>query len=244
MEVQRSLQTRRHRHQINIEPQPSLFGVYVPSHRPLYIHQKVDQIPTNVDARQQLFDVYLTEIRNRWSVNQRVRSPSHMLKQSLISLATFGYGSEAVTPNAEARQTYEGFQHVLSIILPKSLGFQRLRIRVPDVIFETETGHFAFDAVSGGISALVDIAWQIFLYSTLTDEFVVAIDEPEAHLHPALQRSVLPNLLQAFPQVQFIVATHNPLVVGSTQDSAVYILSYDDDIWHADTQALEPKRFG
>lgn len=214
---------------VNISPQPSVPGVYVPSHRPLYIHQKVEQIPTNVDARQQLFDVYISEIRNRWSINQRVRSPSHMLKQSLISLATFGYGSEAVVPNQEARQTFEGFQQVLSIILPDSLGFRRLRIRVPDVILETATGDFAFDAVSGGISALMDIAWQVFLYSMLAEEFVVAIDEPEAHLHPALQRSVLPNLLQAFPQAQFIVATHNPFVVGSTEDSAVYVLSYDDD---------------
>ena len=55
--------------EVNIAPQPSLKGVYVSSHRPLYIHQKVEQIPTQVDARQQLFEVYLTEIRNRWSAN-------------------------------------------------------------------------------------------------------------------------------------------------------------------------------
>lgn len=214
---------------VNIAPQPSLPGIYVPSHRPLYIHQKVDQIPTNVDARQQIFDVYLNEIRNRWALNARTRSPSHMLKQSLISLATFGYGNETVEPNLEAQQTFEGFQDVLSIILPESLGFQRFRISVPDVILETETGPFAFDAVSGGIAALIDVAWQIFLYSTLAENaFVVAIDEPEAHLHPALQRSILPNLLRAFPKAQFIVATHNPLVVGSTEDSAVYVLDYDD----------------
>lgn len=215
--------------EVSILPQHSLPGVYIPSHRPMYIHQKVDQIPTNVDARQQLFDVYLNEIRNRWAINQRVRSPSYMLKQSLISLATFGYGSAAVIPNEEARQTFEGFQEVLSIILPEALGFQQFRIRIPDVILETETGHFTLDAVSGGIAALIDIAWQVYLYSTLANEFVVAIDEPEAHLHPALQRSVLPSLLQAFPQAQFIVATHNPFVVGSTEDSAVYVLNFGDD---------------
>ena len=129
--------------------------------------------------------------------------------------------------NKEARQTFEGFQDVLSIILPPSLKFRRLRIRVPDVMFETDTGNFAFDAVSGGISTLIDIAWQVYLYSTLEDEFIVAIDEPEAHLHPELQRIILPSLLKAFPQVQFVVATHNPLIVGSTEDSAIYVLSYD-----------------
>lgn len=54
---------------VNISPQPSLPGVYVSSHRPLYIHQKVEQIPTNVDARQQIFDVYLNQIRGRWAIN-------------------------------------------------------------------------------------------------------------------------------------------------------------------------------
>lgn len=152
-----------------------------------------------------------------------------MLKQSLISLAIFGYGGGAVEPNEEARQTFEGFQRILSIILPESLGFQRLLVRVPDVMLETETGSFAFDAVSGGISALIDIAWQVFLYSTLANKFVVAIDEPEAHLHPELQRSILPKLMKAFPMVQFIVATHNPFIVGSTKDSAVYVLGYDED---------------
>lgn len=214
---------------VRMSPQPRLPGVYVPSHRPLYTHQKVDHIPTNVDARQQIFEVYMTEIRNRWAPNPRVRSPSYMLKQSLISLAIFGSGGGAVEANEEAKETFEGFQRVLSIILPPSLGFRRLRVRSPDVLLETDTGDFAFDAVSGGISALIDIAWQVFLYSTLSDEFVVAIDEPEAHLHPELQRSVLPNLLKAFPSAQFIVATHNPFIVGSTEDCAVYVLRYGSD---------------
>ena len=211
---------------VNIRPQPGLHGVYVSSHRPLYIHQAVENIPTRVDARQQIFNAYVAEIKNRWAVNQKVRSPSHMLKQSLISLATFGYGTETLDPNPEARETFEGFQAVLRKILPPSLGFQRLRVRVPDVILQTSTGDFAFDAVSGGVSALIDIAWQVFLYSTLAAEFVVVIDEPEAHLHPELQQTVLPNLLDAFPDCQFIVATHNPFVVGSVRDSFVYVLRY------------------
>ncbi len=215
--------------QVKISPQPVLKGVYVPSHRPLYVHQKVEQIPTEVDAREQLYDSFLRETRNRWAVNARVKSPSYILKQSLISLATFGYGNEAVRPNPAAIEAFEGFVKILSIILPPSIGFQKLAIQMPDVLLETSTGNFPLDAASGGISTLIDIAWQIHLYSLLEDEFVVAIDEPEAHLHPELQQSFLPRLLEAFPNAQFIVATHNPFVVGSARESNVYVLKFEED---------------
>lgn len=213
---------------VNIDGQQSVQGVYVPSHRPLYVHQKVEQIPTQLDARQQLFEVYLNELRGRYSVNHRVQSPNHRIKQALISLATFGFGNEAVEPNQEAIETFRGFEAILKTILPPTLRFERISIRVPDVLLQTASGPFAFDAVSGGVAALIDVGWQVYMYSLLHDEFVVVIDEPEAHLHPELQQTVLPNLLKAFPKAQFIVATHNPFVIGSTADSNVYVLNYDD----------------
>ena len=54
------------------------------------------------------------------------------------------------------------------------------------------------------------------------------MDEPENHLHPSLQRTVLPGLLSAFPQAQFIIATHNPFVVTSVRDSNVIVLDFMD----------------
>lgn len=98
---------------------------------------------------------------------------------------------------------------------------------MPDVILETATGNFVIDEASGGISAILEIAWQIFLRSRTKQRFTVLIDEPENHLHPSLQREIMPSLLRAFPDVQFIVATHSPFVVTSTADSAVYALSFN-----------------
>ena len=43
---------------------------------------------------------------------------------------------------------------------------------------------------------------------------IVLIDEIELHLHPEWQKSVLPRLLQTFPNVQFVVTTHSPLVLA------------------------------
>ena len=40
---------------------------------------------------------------------------------------------------------------------------------------------------------------------------------------------MLPGLLDAFPQAQFIVSTHNPFVVTSVRDSNVTVLDFDNE---------------
>ena len=76
----------------------------------------------------------------------------------------------------------------------------------------------------------------------LSSEIIVLIDEPETHLHPRWQRTVLPSLFQAIhswnitsksyrPMVQFIVATHAPLVMASMES---IFDSTQDAIWKLD----------
>lgn len=212
----------------NQQPIP---GLFIPSHRPVYVYQKVESIPTQLNAHEQLLSNYLNELRSRYAIGGKSRSPSFRIKESLISLATFGYGNEAIARNQEAIATFEGFQNVLRIVLPRALGFDRIHINPPEVVLETATGSFSFDAVSGGIAALIDISWQLFMSSLVhpSGRFVAIIDEPENHLHPELQRSLLPDLIEAFPNVQFIAATHNPFMVTSTPESTVYALTYTAD---------------
>ena len=214
--------------QINLQGQQRVEGAYITSHRPVYSYQKVTQIPTEVQAGEQLFKQYLDNLRQLYQPSARVESPSHRLKASLISLANFGYGNEVVEPNPAARQTFEGFSEVLKDVLPADLEFQRLAIRMPEVVLECRGGDFSLDAASGGVAALIDVAWQIFMQSQTSPEFTVVMDEPENHLHPRLQRSVLPGLLEAFPRVQFVVATHNPFVVTSVPESNVHVLDFVD----------------
>ena len=214
--------------QIVIQDRQSVPGVYITSHRPVYSYQPVTQIPTDVQAGDQLFRQYLTNLRQFYLPNSRVESPSHRLKAALISLAVFGYGNEVVTQNDESRKTFEGFSEALSRVLPADLDFKGIEIQMPEVILKTGTGDFSLDAASGGIAALMDVAWQIYMRSRSDETFTVLIDEPENHLHPSLQRSMLPGLLTAFPKAQFIVATHNPFVVTSVRDSNVIVLNFVD----------------
>lgn len=208
--------------------QQSVEGLHIPSHRTTYSYQQVQSIPTVPRRRNDAFRQYLDLIRTRFSGGHTQWSPQYYMKETLIALATFGYGNTAVEPDFESARIFEDFQEVLRKMLPPKLGFRRLMVRVPEVILDTDTGHFSIDAVSGGAAAVIDLAWQVFMFQPAGSSFVVTLDEPENHLHPELQRRVLADLIAAFPTVQFVVATHSPFIVGSVSKSNVYVLDYDE----------------
>lgn len=55
---------------------------------------------------------------------------------------------------------------------------------------------------------------------------IVLIDEVDLHLHPRWQRDILKQLTQVFPNIQFIVSTHSPvIVVGAAEIAQVVNLN-------------------
>jgi AAA domain, putative AbiEii toxin, Type IV TA system/AAA domain len=214
---------------VNISNQQAQKGLHIPSHRPTYSYQPVTSIPTAPRRRNETFTQYSNLVRTWYYGGHQPHGPSHYLKETLIALAAFGYGNEVIDKNAESLAIFQGFEKVLRTVLPPSLGFERLAIRLPEVVLITRSGDFSLDAVSGGISSLIDLAWQVFMFGSSDTPFAVTIDEPENHLHPELQRTVLGTFLSAFPNVQFICATHNPFIVTSVPDSHTYVLRYGAD---------------
>lgn len=56
------------------------------------------------------------------------------------------------------------------------------------------------------------------LDNPLLGEGVVLIDEIELHMHPSWQRNVLKKLRETFPNIQFIITTHSPIVLSEVDD--------------------------
>lgn len=158
------------------------------------------------------------------------RSSSFHMKEILVSWSIFGRGNPDMLGDTELLELYDGFQEALRNILPPSLGFRGLSIRNLEIVFDCDSGDFMIDAASGGLSTLIDLAWQVYMFADAdSDGFTVLIDEVENHLHPTMQRRILPDLLSAFPNTTFVVSTHSPLIVNSVRDCGVYVLKYNDD---------------
>lgn len=213
---------------LQIQNQQSVIGLHINSHRPIQNYQPISNIPVNAIGAEQAYQQYNQESMNRYQNGYSQFSPVYRMKETIISMATFGAGNQYVQKNPVLEKLFVDFKNVLSKVLPPSVGFLDISIRIPDVVIVTETGDFVIEAASGGLMSIFDLSWQIFLFSHNKEGFTVTIDEPENHLHPSMQRSFLRRLADAFPQAQFIVATHSPFIVSSVKDSFVYALRYDD----------------
>ncbi|MFH1466806.1 MAG: AAA family ATPase [Pseudomonadota bacterium] len=56
---------------------------------------------------------------------------------------------------------------------------------------------------------------------------VVLIDEIDLHLHPSLQRELVPRLRETFPGIQWVVTTHSPLVLSCFDKNELVLLDHD-----------------
>lgn len=57
---------------------------------------------------------------------------------------------------------------------------------------------------------------------------VVLVDEIETHLHPRWKMRVMSSLREAFPRVQFVVTTHDPLCIRGMDDGEVVVLARNE----------------
>ncbi|MBR1634144.1 MAG: AAA family ATPase [Lachnospiraceae bacterium] len=84
-------------------------------------------------------------------------------------------------------------------------------------------------ALFGDIARRMSIANDGVLLNPNMGEGIVLIDEVDLHLHPGWQRKVVGMLHDTFPNVQFILTTHSPQVLGEAGDDfEVYSLRRGD----------------
>jgi len=160
--------------------------------------------------------------------------PGQDFVKYILNLKTIGAMAETngkPERAAEIKAWFKKFDHVLQIIFDEKDAYL-------DFDIETFAFHivvpgrepFAFDALSSGYAAVLDIVVDLMMRMEKKAgkhydlEGVVLIDEIETHLHLDLQKKIMPILTNMFPNIQFIVTTHSPFILNSIKDAVIYDL--------------------
>lgn len=112
----------------------------------------------------------------------------------------------------------------------------------PKLIVEFQTPYGWVEAKDLSLGYRTSMAWMVDFASRMFDLYpesenplaepaVVLIDEIDLHLHPKWQRDLLPWLSELFPNTQFIVTTHSPLIVQSAvaRDANIVVCRREGD---------------
>lgn len=152
-----------------------------------------------------------------FSISQRTRRVLSLFEPyaPLTSTEIFFRSGRETPPNFFPLLS-SALNHLLAGQLPAEIEADSLRFHMPS---GTVTADQLPDGYRSTIAWLSDLLWnwtQEHPSSQTTQDVdaLVLIDEIDLHLHPQLQRVLVPRLRELFPRVQWFVTTHSPLVLS------------------------------
>jgi predicted ATP-binding protein involved in virulence len=213
--------TEELKHQLEIGELPLI--VYYSAQRTLsYGHSNIfkstDFKP--IDAYRDSLGKYVIHFENVFEglENTLIQDRSDHLKQSDRQLVSVQKAIYSLVPNLQNLKI-QHFSH-------KS----RMTVTKQDL-------ELTLSQLSGGEQCLLvmvgDLAWRLAIANPgLSDPLqgtgVVLIDEIELHLHPGWQYEIIPALTRTFPNCQFIVTTHSPIVLSQVKPEGIFCLEKRD----------------
>ncbi len=151
------------------------------------------------------------------------------------------YENECKVQNADLQFTDKALESVKKAMLVMLDGCTNLRVaRKPRLemkvdkngvglnVSQLSDGEKCTMALFGDLARRLTIA-NPNLENPLLGEGVVLIDEIELHMHPSWQRNVVGKLRETFPNIQFIITTHSPIVLNEIDDEFnIYFLQNNE----------------
>lgn len=206
--------------------------------------EKQDNIPifVNYGTNRLVLDIPM-RIRNKHTFD--IYSAFDKAIENRIDFRTFfewfrgqeDYENECKVQNADLTYKDKLLEHVKRAMLVMMDGYTNLRVaRKPKLEMKVEKNGISLNvsqlsdgekctmALFGDLARRLSIA-NPCLDNPLLGAGVVLIDEIELHMHPSWQRTVLKKLRDTFPNIQFIITTHSPIVLSEVDDDYnVYFL--------------------
>jgi len=96
------------------------------------------------------------------------------------------------------------------------------RTQVP--LSDLSAGYQSVVALTADIMSVMSLRWPTMEAA----EGIVLVDEIDAHLHPTWKMQIISRLRRAFPRLQFVVSSHDPLTLRGLDASEVVVMKLDD----------------
>lgn len=140
---------------------------------------------------------------------------------------------------------YEVFKHIVASFMQK---ISDLKSR-PEIYYSSQLEQLVYKegdlmmpitTLSAGYQSLLwmvmNLAYRVALLNPhcsfeLSElEGIVLIDEIDMHLHPQWQWKIVSALEETFPNVQFILATHSPIVISSCKNEKMILITDKQEV--------------
>lgn len=227
-------------------PNKKLYDKFIASFEEKYSDEKVSiPIFVNYGTNRSVLDIPL-RIRNKhvfskWTALERAT-------ENELDYRTFfewfrnqeDYEAELIKEKCNLNYKDKSLECVRKAVETMLDGFTDLKVkRNPLRMTVTKNeAEYSVDQLSDGekctLAMFGDLARRMSVANSemenpLEGDGIVLIDEIELHMHPSWQRKVLNTLKSVFPNIQFIITTHSPQILGEVDDDYNLYRFYSED---------------
>ncbi|MGE7588552.1 AAA family ATPase [Peribacillus sp. NPDC101480] len=146
---------------------------------------------------------------------------------------------------------FQDFIPVLkSLLLLKDVSIEKDQKLTNKIILNYNNKYkVAFDELSDGYRSMIALAVDIIMalrylnWNPDDGEAIVLIDELDAHLHPQWILQIVTRMRKTFPNIQFIVTSHDPLCLRGLEQDEIVVLQKDNEDEVFIERELPPQEF-
>lgn len=140
---------------------------------------------------------------------------------------------------------YEAFKHIVSKFMQKINGLDEApeiyySRQLEEMVYQEKKIVMPITMLSAGYQSLLWMTMNLayrwaLLNPDITENVeeakgIVLIDEVDMHLHPKWQWNIVSALAETFPNVQFILTTHSPIVISSAKEAKLILLDENQQV--------------
>lgn len=160
--------------------------------------------------------------------SRRYRAPAYRMKSLFDPMEVIANPIEWLLGLSDER-LFDAAVRALRVVLMLEPQAKILR-KDGRILIDTPQGQTPLSKLSVGYKSIVALAVDIiremfYHYPNLEEAHaLVIIDEIETHLHPRWKMRIVSLLREAFPKIQFIMTTHDPLCLRGMYQGEVFVL--------------------